>query len=217
MIRHFVERGTLAGGLAAVLAVAGCGGGTPSGSPPAPPPGPTATAPGAAPAAPAADRAALVARGLPLYQKQCATCHGDQGLGDGPAAYLLNPKPRDFASGVFRLTSTTKWLPSDDDLRATLRRGMPGSAMPPWDHLPAADLDALVAVVRQLAVDGRAARLRAGDSDLSEAEAREIAGGLMASGPPMGMIAGGQLAAAVSEAPAGCSVIITSLPSILAS
>jgi DMSO reductase family type II enzyme heme b subunit len=156
--------------------LAGCGGGAPSAPPPVapPPPGATTGLP---------DHADLLARGLPLYQKQCATCHGDQGYGDGPAAYLLNPKPRDFASGVFRLTSSSKGLPSDDDLRATLKRGMPGSAMPPWDHLPAVDLDALVVAIRHLAVEGRVARLRAQDADLSAAEAREIATGLMAPGP----------------------------------
>ena len=35
-----------------------------------------------------------VARGQALYAKQCASCHGSEGRGDGPAAYLLSPKPR---------------------------------------------------------------------------------------------------------------------------
>lgn len=31
------------------------------------------------------------------YLMFCATCHGKNGKGDGPAAASLNPKPRDFA------------------------------------------------------------------------------------------------------------------------
>jgi mono/diheme cytochrome c family protein len=31
-----------------------------------------------------------------VYQSSCATCHGKDGRGDGPAAMALNPKPRDF-------------------------------------------------------------------------------------------------------------------------
>ena len=30
------------------------------------------------------------------YQKSCATCHGRDGRGDGPAASALSPKPQDF-------------------------------------------------------------------------------------------------------------------------
>jgi mono/diheme cytochrome c family protein len=30
------------------------------------------------------------------YQKSCATCHGTDGRGNGPAAMALNPKPQDF-------------------------------------------------------------------------------------------------------------------------
>ena len=34
-----------------------------------------------------------VAAGGVIYQKNCATCHGLRGLGDGPAAAALNPRP----------------------------------------------------------------------------------------------------------------------------
>src|SRR3989338_6277241 len=50
---------------------------------------------------------ALFATGQRLYAKQCAACHGPQGRGDGVAAYLLYPKPRDFTQNEFRLVSTT--------------------------------------------------------------------------------------------------------------
>jgi len=33
-----------------------------------------------------------------LYKDLCASCHGTQGKGDGPAAAALNPKPGDFTN-----------------------------------------------------------------------------------------------------------------------
>ena len=35
-------------------------------------------------------------KGGVLFQKLCWTCHGKVGLGDGPAAKALNPKPKNF-------------------------------------------------------------------------------------------------------------------------
>ena len=64
----------------------------------------------------------------------------------------------------------------------TLRRGMPGSAMPPWGHLPSRDLEALVAAVRHLAISARAADLAAKDEDMSPREARETAAEVFATG-----------------------------------
>lgn len=34
-----------------------------------------------------------IAAGRALYERTCASCHGVRGLGDGPAAAVLNPKP----------------------------------------------------------------------------------------------------------------------------
>jgi len=110
-------------------------------------------------------------RGAELYSRQCATCHGATGLGDGPASYLLWPKPRNFVRGTFRVLSTDNGNPSDEDLLQTLRRGMPGSAMPPWGHLSDADLQALVDTVRTMLIDGRVAADMADDEDLSKEEA----------------------------------------------
>jgi len=144
----------------------------------------------AVPSTPVASDVAPLERGLRLFADKCAACHGPKGLGDGSAAYLLQPKPRDFSTGAFRIGTTTGGLPTDADLRETIARGMPGSAMLPWSHLPDADLDALVAAVRHLAVEGRYEWLLADDPELEKAEAREIAEDLMRPGdvvelPPM--------------------------------
>ena len=77
----------------------------------------------------------LLELGKQTFQKQCAPCHGVNGDGQGPAAYLLFPKPRNFVSGRFRLISTWDGAPRDEDLFKTISRGMPGSAMPSWGHL----------------------------------------------------------------------------------
>jgi Cytochrome c len=69
-----------------------------------------------------------LASGKQVFVKQCAPCHGSEGRGDGEAAYLLYPRPRNFHPGRFRLVSTWEGVPSDDDLFQTISRGMPGLA-----------------------------------------------------------------------------------------
>ncbi len=78
----------------------------------------------------------LIALGRQTYERKCIACHGLAGDGEGEAAYLLYPRPRDFTSGRYRLISTWDGLPTDDDLYRAISRGMPGSAMPSWAHLP---------------------------------------------------------------------------------
>lgn len=41
--------------------------------------------------------AKLLSRGQELFNRQCASCHGEKGKGDGIAAYLLQPHPRVLA------------------------------------------------------------------------------------------------------------------------
>src|SRR3989338_6234413 len=93
---------------------------------------------------------ALLETGQRLYAKQCATCHGVTGAGDGSAAYLLYPKPRDFTQNEFRLVSTSSMQATDEDLFLTITRGMPGSAMPSWESLTPQQRWALVYYVRHL-------------------------------------------------------------------
>ncbi|MBI1762850.1 MAG: cytochrome c [Acidobacteria bacterium] len=45
---------------------------------------------------PLPDKAAAAA-GMPLYQANCALCHGDTGAGDGPASASFDPKPTHLA------------------------------------------------------------------------------------------------------------------------
>lgn len=93
----------------------------------------------------------LIATGKKLYLQQCAACHGVAGRGDGEAAYLLYPKPRNFVAAKYRLVSTWDRVPTDQDLFDTITRGMPGSAMPSWGHLPPEQRWALVYYIKSLA------------------------------------------------------------------
>ncbi|MFQ5797701.1 MAG: ethylbenzene dehydrogenase-related protein [Bacteroidota bacterium] len=91
-------------------------------------------------------------RGEEIYVKECAVCHGEKGDGDGRAAYLLFPKPRNFTSGVFKIRSTpTGNPPTAEDLFRTVSRGMAGSAMPGFEYLPSQNRKDLVAFVMKLA------------------------------------------------------------------
>src|SRR5512140_1035231 len=93
----------------------------------------------------------LVALGKKVYTQQCVACHGIGGRGDGEAAYLLYPKPRDFVAARYRLVSTWERVPTDQDLFDTISRGMPGSAMPSWEHLAAEQRWGLVYFIKSLA------------------------------------------------------------------
>jgi DMSO reductase family type II enzyme heme b subunit len=86
-----------------------------------------------------------------LYRRRCAQCHGDEGEGDGPAAEFLYPKPRDFSLGVFKYKTThaDNEFPSDDDLRRTIREGLPGTSMPAWrEVLSDQQIDGLIHLIK---------------------------------------------------------------------
>ena len=86
-----------------------------------------------------------------LFNQHCASCHGPQGTGDGPAARYVYPKPRDFTRGTFKVRSTPDGtMPTDQDLLDTLTRGMPGSPMPSFAYLSEADRKSLVEYVKAL-------------------------------------------------------------------
>jgi cytochrome c oxidase cbb3-type subunit 2 len=93
----------------------------------------------------------LLQEGKAVYEKQCAPCHGSDGAGAGPAAYLLYPKPRDFVAASYRLVSTWDGVATDADLFRTISRGIPGSAMPSWYHLPERTRWALVHTIKGFA------------------------------------------------------------------
>jgi mono/diheme cytochrome c family protein len=67
----------------------------------------------------------------------------------------LSPCPRDFRRGIFKYTSTSDGAkPTSNDLGHTLRRGIPGTAMPSFVQLADQDIDALVEYVKYLSIRG---------------------------------------------------------------
>jgi len=118
-----------------------------------------------------------------LYEENCAVCHGTQGDGQGQAAYLLQPKPRDFTLGKYRLVSTDNGQPTRDDLFRTLSNGLPGTAMPPWAHL---SNDQRLALADYVLDFGRQSWIeRAMQQGDSRPEAEAFAGDMIQPGNPI--------------------------------
>jgi mono/diheme cytochrome c family protein len=94
--------------------------------------------------------AAAAQNGKAIYEQRCVQCHGVNGRGDGPAAPVLMPRPRDFASAQFKLRTTDSGsLPTDDDLIRTIAFGLPGTSMPGWQpFLSAADIAAVANYIK---------------------------------------------------------------------
>lgn len=105
-------------------------------------------------AGPAMAKSGAADKGKEIYDKRCTWCHGDEGDGKGAAKDHLNPPPRDFTSGNYKIrTSDFEDLtPNDDDIFRMIRDGMPGTAMPGWsDILSEQDMWDLVAYVKKFA------------------------------------------------------------------
>lgn len=94
----------------------------------------------------------LLAKGKALYDKTCASCHGPEGKGNGPAGLSLNPKPRD-------LTQAAAWKngPRLPELYKTLEEGIKGSSMVSYNFMPKKDRMAILHHVQSLAAFPRPA------------------------------------------------------------
>lgn len=87
--------------------------------------------------------------GKQLYMQKCAQCHGEKGDGNGISEPFLRPAPRDFTSGIFKFRSTASGeLPSDADLKRSIREGMPYTGMPAWSDLTDAEVTNLVYFIK---------------------------------------------------------------------
>jgi mono/diheme cytochrome c family protein len=83
--------------------------------------------------------------GKEVYDQNCASCHGDEGAGDGPAADALNPPPRSFVETGVEWTNGTSQLA----IYNTLQQGIEGTSMASYSNLPDEEIWALVHYVRQ--------------------------------------------------------------------
>lgn len=101
----------------------------------------------------------LLKQGQAFYFRHCQHCHGVSGYGDGPTAPFLNPRPRNYTYGIFKMRSNTSNKPSIKDLERTIKYGMPGSMMPPFELYRATDIKAVSHYVRYLAVRGEVEKM----------------------------------------------------------
>ena len=60
---------------------------------------------------------AAMAKARKIYGERCASCHGDKGNGDGPGAFAIKPKPRDYTDAEWQKTVT------DEDLAKAIVKG----------------------------------------------------------------------------------------------
>lgn len=73
---------------------------------------------------PVRDDPAVIAAARPIYQERCAVCHGPRGLGDGPAAFTLSPRPANLRIHVPPH--------ADGEISYWISEGISGTAMPAW-------------------------------------------------------------------------------------
>lgn len=78
-----------------------------------------------------------LARGAALYAAHCASCHGDQGYGNGPQAAGLEPAPRNFHD------TAAMAVRSPFGLYNTITLGVPGTSMQGYGGLSDAERWAL--------------------------------------------------------------------------
>lgn len=91
---------------------------------------------------------ALVDKGANLYKANCASCHGDNGMGDGPSAAAMAVRPRNFHSA-----DGWKNGRSVANMYKTLQEGIVVNGMAAFNYLPAEDRFALIHYVRTFAAD----------------------------------------------------------------
>jgi mono/diheme cytochrome c family protein len=120
---------------------------------------------------------AHLAAGSRVYRRLCGQCHGLAGDGRGPTGPWVYPHPRDFRPGLFKATAGGP-KPRVETLARQVRRGVPGTAMQPYDLIPEEEVRAAVAYVVHLSLRGevefrvtKALLDETGDSDVTDVAA----------------------------------------------
>jgi len=72
-------------------------------------------------------KADAIEAGKGIYNVNCASCHGEKALGDGPAAASLNPKPRSLAEDGALSDAYLYWRIAEGGMMEPFK-----STMPAW-------------------------------------------------------------------------------------
>ena len=98
----------------------------------------------------------LLERGRIIYSEQCASCHGQEGKGDGSAARFLDPKPRDFTAAEWKYAGGG----TVDEITGVIIEGIDDSAMTPFSEVLSEEQSKAVAayVVNVLVAGGYISR-----------------------------------------------------------
>ncbi len=89
--------------------------------------------------------AELIAKGRELYLASCASCHGNEGGGDGIAGAGLAPPPRNFMQKDGWTNGMTL-----ADMFKTLEEGISGTGMAAYEYMPVADRFAIIHFIHSL-------------------------------------------------------------------
>lgn len=84
-----------------------------------------------------------------VYERNCQICHGRRGDGEGEWSPGLLPRPRSFREAHFKYRSTPFGkLPTDADLRRTIRGGRSNTAMGMFTKLSEREVDAVIVYIK---------------------------------------------------------------------
>lgn len=97
----------------------------------------------------------VLAKGKAIYKANCVACHGESGKGDGPAAGVLKPKPRDHTDPAYMNTLSNEEIGKVIKFGGAIK-GKP--LMPSNPQINGDDLDALILYTRSLSAPVSASR-----------------------------------------------------------
>lgn len=76
-------------------------------------------------------------KGKQIYREYCMACHGAEGDGKGVASKGMRTPPRNFKLGLIKFGDVSSGeLSHDQAIFKTLKEGLAGTAMLPWDLTP---------------------------------------------------------------------------------
>lgn len=92
--------------------------------------------------------AELISKGRELFLASCASCHGNEGRGDGVGGAGLVPPPRNFLKKDGWTNGMTL-----ADMFKTLEEGIAGTGMAAYEYMPVADRFAIIHFIHSLMGD----------------------------------------------------------------